>query len=385
MYIFAIAKEIGKSNNRDLNLINVLKTMASFNEKLIALLGEDNQRLIVTDPPENSSAVTKNVRIDALAKYIKMMYERRNVNVPTIDSDFSLRNGKIINVNIGNFTDPINLTYGERTGACMRIGGAGDELFDFCLENEAGFHIRFSTPNGDFISRVSGFRVGNTVFLNELRNSLIPEYSDADVLEVCKMVSEEMIRLSQNSESPIENVVAHNDYILKFENPSVNFQIDFPKDGKKVPRYFDIIPKRCVLIATSNNDKTREFVPFKDTSLPKYQVLRNKVKILTDSKEINYLINRVRMNNEIIGGCGINEITLDEEQQFKLAYVGEDFYITVDTNNNIDTYIMPNSRDNERALLEIKSIKDKLKQLMVRTDTLDMTEETFSSTKRREN
>ena len=42
---------------------------------------------------------------------------------------------KNISINCDN-TSAINLTYGERTGACMRIGGAGRTLFDFCLENE---------------------------------------------------------------------------------------------------------------------------------------------------------------------------------------------------------------------------------------------------------
>ena len=33
----------------------------------------------------------------------------------------------------------MNLTYGERTGACMRIGGAGKSLYNFCLKDENGF------------------------------------------------------------------------------------------------------------------------------------------------------------------------------------------------------------------------------------------------------
>ena len=47
----------------------------------------------------------------------------------------TLKNGKKINIVVGNFSNIINLTYGERTGACMRIGGAGKSLFNFCLTN----------------------------------------------------------------------------------------------------------------------------------------------------------------------------------------------------------------------------------------------------------
>ena len=73
------------------------------------------------------------------------MYERKNISVPPVDEDLELSNGKRMNVVIGNVSDPINLTYGERTGACMRIGGHADSLFDFCLKDDNCFHIRFSS------------------------------------------------------------------------------------------------------------------------------------------------------------------------------------------------------------------------------------------------
>lgn len=139
--------------------------MRDLDINLVTLLGEENAKLINTNPSPN--AVVGDVRYERNKlsfDYLKVMYNRNKVNVPPIDEDITLENGKVINVNVGNFTNPINLTYGERTGACMRIKGAGADLFDFCLRNDAGFHIRFSTNDGRFVSRVSGFRVGNTVF-----------------------------------------------------------------------------------------------------------------------------------------------------------------------------------------------------------------------------
>ena len=113
-----------------------------------------------------------------------------------------------MHVVVGNFTHPSNLTHGERTGACMRIGGAGKSLFDFCLEDDNGFHIRFVNPKtGKFVSRVSGFRNGNTVFLNELRFSEDSEYTNKDVVEACKLIARELIEVSKESELPIDNVV----------------------------------------------------------------------------------------------------------------------------------------------------------------------------------
>ena len=109
---------------------------------------------------------------------------------------------------MGNFTSPINLTHGERTGACMRIGSNADSLYHFCLEDENGFHITFKDPKtGKYISRVSGFRNGNTVFLNELRCSLKPnKYSDADLEAFCQKTAEMLITKSKESGYPIDNV-----------------------------------------------------------------------------------------------------------------------------------------------------------------------------------
>ena len=63
----------------------------------------------------------------------------------------------------------------------MRSFGKGDNLFRFCNLDPRGFHITFTDEEGNYLSRVSGFRNGNTVFLNELRYSVDGRYSNEDV------------------------------------------------------------------------------------------------------------------------------------------------------------------------------------------------------------
>lgn len=94
------------------------------------LFGRENSKLLVHNPPANSASMSKNLRLENAIYYINIMYKRKYITVPPIDEDISI-NGKNININLGNFTDMINLTYGERTGSCMRIGGTGATLFDF--------------------------------------------------------------------------------------------------------------------------------------------------------------------------------------------------------------------------------------------------------------
>ena len=370
--ISKVAKKLGKMDIEEIEkmkLIDVL-TFVSPIEELERLLGEENASLIVRNPIPNAASLTSGARINKVSEYINKMYEKRVVNVPTIDTNYTLESGKKMNVQVGNFTNPINLTYGERTGACMRIGGAGRELFDFCLENTAGFHIKFSSEIGEFVSRVSGFRVGNTLFLNELRNSCLEGFNNQDVIEACQRIAKDIIEESKKSEYPIENVVISDEFALKGSKSFINLDVSLDKDGVKTPGYYDVKPDKCVLLATSNSDNTRKFVPFKDTPMPEYDVLRDKVQYMSDSDEIKSSINRIHMINEVLDGKELLELSHfeeDEEKKYIDAFVGEDFYVAVDKDGNIEDYIMPNTKDVERANKEARESLNKLKDAINRT------------------
>ena len=284
--ILKLATQLEKSN-QEIKLVEFFDILDSFDKKSHTLLGKENAILMATNPGPNFANLNKTERLNQVSAYLRKMYARDKINIPAIDESIKLSSGNIINVNVGNFTNPINLTYGERTGACMRIGGVGKDLFDFCIENPAGFHIRFSSEDGKFVSRVSGFRKGNTVFLNELRNSVLEGYSD----------------------------------------------------------------------------QTRGYVPFKDTTLPEYFTLRDNVKFSNNSEEIKDLITRVKMINEVLAGKDFSETTVDiTNNEYLAAYIGQDFYVAVGKDGNIESYIMPNAIDKKGAEKERNQAMQILKQ-----------------------
>ena len=367
--ISKVAKKLGKIDIESMKLLDVLNLVTPTSE-LEELIGKENASLFVRNPTPNASTLSSGARIGMVCGYINKMYEKRGVNVPTIDTNYILESGKKMNVQVGNFTNPINLTYGERTGACMRIGGVGSGLFDFCLDNKAGFHIKFSSESGEFVSRVSGFRVGNTLFLNELRDSCLEGFNNQDVIEACHRIAKDIIEESKKSEYPIENVVISDEFALKGSKSFINLDVSLDKDGVKTPEYYDVKPDKCVLLATSNSDNTREFVPFKDTPMPEYDVLRDKVQYMSDSDEIKSSINRIHMINEVLDGKELLELSHFEEDEGKKyidAFVGEDFYVVVDKDGNIEDYIMPNTKDMERANKEVQESLNKLKNAINRT------------------
>ena len=76
------------------------------------------------------------------------------------------------------------------------------------------------------------------------------------------------------------------------------------------------------------------------------------------------------MINEVLDGKELLELSHfeeDEEKKYIDAFVGEDFYVAVDKDGNIEDYIMPNTKDMERANKEVRESSNKLKNAINRT------------------
>lgn len=320
------------------------------------LFGADNYSLIASNPPDNSSISSKEERLVEALKYFKIIKTRKYVSVPPVDQDIELDNGKKkINVNVGNISNSINLTYGERTGACMRVLGAGNTLFDFCLKDENGFHVRFSDPEtGDFISRVSGFRNGNTVFLNQLRFPLSGKYSDKDIIIACERCAKLLVEKSRGSVTPIDNVVISSDLVMsKSDKPIINFGVTNIKQGLSNSTFFSDVGENDILLASSNPDGS--LVPLKlgpANNKDRYDVLRERPRMYLENAGIDK-IQCMEVTDQYLSGIAIEDISIKEIDDILFSYIGEDWYIYVDKNKCIHKYIMNNSLNRERAEEEL--------------------------------
>ena len=322
--------------------------------KYSKLFKKDNFKYIASDPGPNKSVKTKNDRINRSIELIKELYKKEYTTIPPIDKDYSI-NGKQMNVVVSNFTNPINLTYGERTEACIRIGGVFEDLFEFCLRDKNGFHIRFSDPNtGEFISRVSGIRNGNTIFLNELRHSKNRRYSDEDLYVCLKEVCKDLAEISKSSQDEIENIIITSDYAL---NPHSNELVPNNLKDTFIPLYglkFNIYPLGdCIVLYKKGNKLNYKFN--KDIKTI-YRTQRDKIKHYTDSKKAKDEIYRIKMIDRLLNNEDIKDIEININYDVKEAYIGEDYYIYFDSNNNEHHYIMNNSINKDRALYEIQML-----------------------------
>ena len=341
-------------------LIDLANCYSKESQKYSLLFGDEDFKLIAGNPGPNSASMVKKDRIAKAVNLVKVIRERDYVTVPPVDKDYILSNGKKMNIVVGNFSNMINLTYGERTGACMRIGGAGESLFNFCLENENGFHIRFVNPQtGALVSRVSGFRNGNTVFLNQLRDSIDSEYTDLDVVESCRLIAEEIIELSKNSPTPIDNVVVSPHYAMK-KSGMLSENLGVPDIQKGMKKFYTDVTSTSIVLATSSDN--RKLVPIKlgNHGLKKYLVQRDKIRLLYDKAASEYIAH-LETIDQVMSGISIDMVNVAIKEDILLCYAGEDWCVYVDKNGRIDSFILNNSNNRELAIDEMQKTLEYIK------------------------
>ncbi len=333
------------------------------------LLGKEDYTLIALNDGKNKASMPKNERLEQVPGLVVKMYEREFVTVPPMDEDLILTNKKKLNVVVGNSTSMNNLTNGERTDACLRIGGAFYDLFKYCLENENGFHIRFTNPQTNkFVSRVSGIRNGNTLFLNELRLSKDKNYNNEDLFEAIKMVAEQLINNSKNSSLPIDNIIITSDYALKDhgkEEQPLNI-----KDRDKALKglNFNISQNGTgIILKTSNQDNS--LVPYIFTDqVPKYKTQRDKIKIFKN-KEADNKIMQIYMIDELLSNKDIDELTTEIPKHYKWCISSSDWFVAIDYDNKITKYLMKNTKAKEQATKELQEALSKLEQYKLDKNT----------------
>lgn len=340
--IYAKEKSTLASNNRPTDNINMTLTNILINAEVYSgistvysqILGNEDAKLIKANPGPNSATqkIANDGRLKEAIALTEKLYRRQTVTIPTFNECVKLSDDKSMRVVVGNFTNPCNLTHGERTGACMRIGGVGDTLFNFAINNPNGFHIRFEDPDtGKYISRVTGFRNGNTVFLNELRNSCDPSlYTDEQVIEACKIAAEMLIELSKDSTCPIENVVVHRAYATTgMEEKNVQLNVRNIKEG--LPAFYTDVNSNTIVLATTAKTGKFTLVNLDKTKVPEYPPAREIPKVYKESTKATGKITRVASIKKLLNGENYEYISpIEFENGLIYAIVSEDWYIYVD-------------------------------------------------------
>ncbi|MBO5183125.1 MAG: hypothetical protein J6B64_01880 [Bacilli bacterium] len=340
----------------NVDLLTILNIFSKDSIRYRLLFGNSDYSYIVNDPQPDRSSLDSQERLNKAQYYYKKIYNREYITIPPLKEE-RIINEKKYKIIVGDLSNTINMTYGERTGACMRIGGTGESLLEFCLTNENGFHIRFQDETGNMISRVSGFRNGNTIFLNQLRYSLLDEFNDNEVIKMVKTFAKIIEEKTSTSKMPIENVLISPDYAMK------------PKEFDTVPIGITNIKEGYNYFYTDIGTNAIPLIPLKPIILtpinPKYEPLRAEEQKIYDNKEATEKINHILLVEGMLTN-GIDKVELINDA--KIAIVGEDWYIYIDSNGKIHQKIIEgiNKNREKKANEEIEKYQEFTKILEVK-------------------
>lgn len=327
------------------------------------ILGLEDFDLVKKNDGPNSAFGTQEQRLEQTTQMQIQLWQFNEVTIPSFIHQFESKENQKINVIIGNRADSRNLTQGERTGACMRSYGHAKDLFAFCNTDPRGFHFTFIDPEtNEYISRVSGFRNGNTIFLNQLRNSVNPKYTNIDVINACKSAAEEIIKRSQTSSMPIENVVASPCYAL------IDYQTQLLSEhniGEGVYTGYKDVTANAVVLATTNPNGIAVKLKLDGENQPRYESVRLQPREFTKvNNEVKVLMQRVSSIKQCIEHSEDQEYykTIDLDYDFMdteylYVIIGQDWYVSLDKNGNIKYDI---AIQNEHSIEELNEALAKI-------------------------
>ena len=361
--INAIAEEKDANLTQFLDYANCYDSMS---KTYSYILGKDNYRAIAANEGKNKANMSKSERLSRVSELIKGMYAREEITTPPIDKVYGTIDGKKLNVVLGNSTNMINLSYGERTNSCLRIGGAFNNLFEFCIHDKNGFHVRFTDPDtGEFISRVSGIRNGNTIFFNELRDSENPNYNSEHMIEVLNQLSTELIEMTRDEECPIDNVVITYDYAMRdYEQSAI------PTGLKEYPNAFYgkrfNIPFDGKFVLLKSTSPTGDLVSYKfGADLARtYETQRDKVVTITNLELAYEKVLQLHLIDSVLKGYEIDELSIDIPNNIDVCIAGEDWCVYKDNDGNIHQFIVEMSKHKDRALEEMKIVLEQMKNMI---------------------
>ncbi len=350
-----IMNEVEKTGKINMtSILEVADVYSSTSKMYEIVFGEEDNRYIFLNPGVQKAPETKKERMRDIYKYIPYVFEREEVPIPSFDEIINIPNNKQINLVVGNVSNIINLTLGERTDSCVRSGGLANDFYEFCIKNKNGFNIRFHDPEtNELISKVNGFRNGNTVFLNQLAFSISDKYNSYDLIYSIKYLAKKIINDSKKSQYPVDNVVITLDKAMSYSNiPLTNLKIDLPFKGLVDHLSIDLLSSGAAVLASSNENNKLIPIVLGSDKITYYEPQRDKVLV---SKNATNTVRHMEAIEQVLASKTLEELIIPEGE-YETCIYGEDWYIAVSKDGNIVNKIMNYSHDKEKAKEEMNKI-----------------------------
>ncbi len=165
---------------------------------------------------------------ESILKRIFFLHTERKKKVySSIPSIRGVSNG--IKYEIPNFDEEYLLTAGIDVGNCLKVGGKGEELLEYCLNSPHAVLLYIYDQNDLYISPI--IRAGNGIFINGI-DPEPPEESKESILETvkeaCKNICEKSKKEKRNHDQNLEFAVITDLHYQQFmqDNPLEVFPLE---------------------------------------------------------------------------------------------------------------------------------------------------------------
>ncbi len=246
-YMTDIAR-LAKMFNYDVNKFEDVLTLCELSEysseESIAILGKDVISKLSRYLDYTNDDVKEIVRM--AKKLVCEMTKRDKSTVPYIKGSYG--NYKY---SMYDSQDETILLAGINTNSCFRIDGNDNDFLHYCALDKNGFVIKITDTFGNFIGRASGFRNGNSVYINQLRTIYdeggygyegVYRNEKLEIIETFKRACNDIVETSQKNkkeQDKIDFVFVTKSYALREMESNVSKEVQdkigrSPMDVKSV-------------------------------------------------------------------------------------------------------------------------------------------------------
>lgn len=365
------------------------KLASCADEESIAILGKD---AILTLSTNLDYTNEDPVRIVEIAKELLCrMAIRKEFTVPFV-------NGETTNYKyeLYDTLDDSFILSGIYTHSCFTPDGFDNDFFHYCALDKNGFVIKITDKQGNFVARASGFRNGNTIFINQLRtiyDTIIEQYDNKakheteQIIETFKKACEHIVEVSQNNsneQDKIDHIFVTRSYAMKDVDANVNKGlVDIIQNRPMDTRSEDW--KKFVL-ETRNLQEVYEKGFFKtdyDKTLlicmasikdphnicgsdlvrkdvnPVYSRPRNKIIATTDiTKDVIKQVNKIQAMWAYLNNRPYEKVSIEEPA---VVFIGDNWYMIYSNNDVIDCHVPFDKKSCAELLSAKKVLSDYLK------------------------
>ena len=197
--IIRLSKKFNYDINKYADVVSLQDLSQCADDESIAILGKEIIEKLCRDQSYTNNNSERIIRI--AKKLLCEMSKRNQSTVPyvkgnTLNYQYSLYDSQ----------DETLLLSGLNTNACFRVDGNDNDFLHYCALNKNGFVIKITDNFGNFIGRASGFRNGNSIYINQLRTIYdeggsgyegIYEKEQEEIIETFRKACNDIVETSQ--------------------------------------------------------------------------------------------------------------------------------------------------------------------------------------------